>query len=65
MNDTLRRLYLGFYQNELTNLVRQHNASATEMWDELEKSVVTHVADDVRVSIRGQQAELIILKKMN
>ena len=53
------------YQNQLSTLVKQHNASAAEMWDELEKSVVTHVADDIRVSIRGQQAEMTILKKMN
>ena len=35
-----------------------------EAWDELEKSVVAHVADDVKVSIRGQAAELIIIKKL-
>ena len=53
------------YQNQLSTLVKQHNASAAEMWDELEKSVVTHVADDIKVSIRGQQAEMTILKRMN
>ena len=35
------------------------------MWDELEKSVVTHVADDIKVSIRGQQVEMTILKKLD
>ena len=58
-------LSMSAYQNQLSTLVKQHNASAAEMWDELEKSVVTHVADDIRVSIRGQQAEMTILKKMN
>ena len=53
------------YQNELSTLVKKKDQSALDMWDELEKSVVTHVADDVRVSIRGQQAEMTILKKMN
>ena len=52
------------YQNELSNLVKQKDQSALDMWDELEKSVVTHVADDVRVSIRGQQAEMTILKRI-
>ena len=33
-----------------------------EAWDELEKSVVANVADDVRVSIQGRRAELIIEK---
>lgn len=40
------------------------DARAREMWDELEKSVVSHVADDVKVAIRGRQAEMIIIKKM-
>ncbi len=38
---------------------------AKEAWDELEKSVVAHVADDVKVSIRGGTVEMTILKKMN
>ena len=51
------------YQNELRKQAAK-DGQARAMWDELEKSVVTHVADDVKVSIRGQQAELIIVKKM-
>ena len=46
----------------------QHCPSVTdaqrEVWDELEKSVVTHVADDVKVSIKGQNVEMIICKKL-
>ena len=38
--------------------------SAREAWDELEKSVVKHVADDIKVSIRSGTVEMIILKKM-
>ncbi len=33
-------------------------------WDELEKSVVAHVADDVRVFIRGSTAEMTIFKRI-
>lgn len=51
------------YQNELRSRVDK-DEQAREMWDELEKSVVTHVADDVKVAIRGQQAEMIIVKKL-
>ena len=36
----------------------------TETWDELEKSVVSNVADDIRVSIRGDEVEMIIDKRM-
>lgn len=53
------------YQNQLATMVKQNNAKAMEMWDELEKSVVTHVADDIKVSIRGQQVEMTILKKLD
>ena len=51
------------YQNALSSQMKT-SAAAREAWDELEKSVVAHVADDVRVSIRGRQVEMIIMKKM-
>jgi hypothetical protein len=51
------------YQNALTQL-RASDKSAQEAWDELEKSVVAHVADDVKVSIRGGQVEMTIIKKL-
>ena len=34
-----------------------------EAWDELEKSVIASVADDVIVGVKGKQAEIIIVKK--
>ncbi len=52
------------YQAELSVLVRQKDPASCEMWDELEKSVVAHVADEVRVSIHGSDAEMIIYKKL-
>ncbi len=50
------------YQKNLRHWM-VNDDKAREMWDELEKSVVTHVADDVKVSIRGGRAEMIIFKK--
>ena len=35
----------------------------TEKWDELEKSVIASVADDVIIGIKGKQADIIIVKK--
>ena len=35
----------------------------TEDWDELEKSVIAAVADDVIVGIKGKRADIIIVKK--
>ena len=37
---------------------------ADEARDELEKSVVAHVADDVKVSIKGRTVDLTIIKKL-
>ena len=36
---------------------------AREEWDELERSVVSHIADDITVSIRGYDVEIVISKK--
>ena len=35
----------------------------TEAWDELEKSVIASVADDVIVGVKGKCAEIVIMKK--
>ena len=35
----------------------------TEAWDELEKSVIASIADDVVVGVKGKRAEIIITKK--
>lgn len=35
----------------------------SEVWDELEKSVIASVADDVIVGVKGRQANIIIVKK--
>jgi hypothetical protein len=34
----------------------------TEAWDELEKSVIASVADNVTVGVRGKCAEIVIMK---
>ncbi len=38
-------------------------SEAAEEWDELEKSVIANLADDVRVWVRGDKARLVIDKK--
>ncbi len=52
------------YESALYSRVKQGDAAAKDAWDELEQSVVKHVADDVKVSIRNGLAEMIILKKL-
>ncbi len=51
------------YESALSARV-DRDEKAREAWDELEKSVVKHVADDVKVYIRGGVVEIVILKKM-
>ena len=52
------------YENALASRVKNNDSAAKEAWDELEKSVVARVADDVKVSIRGREVEMILVKKM-
>ena len=52
------------YENALSARVERNDAAAREAWDELEKSVVARVADDVKVSIKGRNVEMTIVKKM-
>ena len=53
------------YEDYLQNGIANHSREAQEAWDELEKSVVVHVADEVRVSIRGRRAAMTIFKKLS
>ena len=51
------------YEQALSRRVAEDDEAARQAWDELEKSVVAHVADDVKVSIRGSVVEMTIFKK--
>ena len=52
------------YRDQLRQYREQHRDANPEAWDELEKSVVAKVADDVKVSIRGREVEMTILKSL-
>ena len=52
------------YEEALASTRQENGETVQEARDELEKSVVAHVADDVKVSIRGRIVEMIIYKKM-
>ena len=52
------------YVDALSAKVQQNDPAAKEAWDELEVSVVAHVANDVKVSIKGRTVELTILKQL-
>ena len=46
---------------EYRNSVKKEEQA--EAWDELEKSVIASVADDVIVGVKGKCAEVVIIKK--
>ena len=52
------------YQTQIHQYVEQNREGAAEAWDELEKSVISHIADEVKVSIHGRDVEMVIFKKM-
>ena len=52
------------YETMLSNQKNDSDPRIREAWDELEKSVVNHVADDIKVFIRGRLVEMVITKKM-
>ena len=51
------------YRQTVKKNLEQEQEGAAEAWDELEKSVVSNLADDVKVSIQGRNVEMIIFKK--
>lgn len=52
------------YREELSEKQSQHISDVDEAWDELEKSVVANVADEIKVYIRGDQVEMVIFKTL-
>ena len=53
------------YRDQLRQYERQHQGADTRAaWDELEKSVVARVADDVKVYISGTTVEMTIFKRL-
>ena len=52
------------YRDQLRQYRELNERDKEQEWDELEKSVVARVADDVKVSIRGNSVEMIIVKRI-
>ena len=52
------------YKEQLRQYSEENREEAKDAWDELEKSVVGHIADDVKVFISGRTVEMTILKKI-
>ena len=52
------------YRDQLRQRREMDQKNGEEEWDELERSVVAKLADDVKVSIRGRTAEMTIVRKL-
>jgi hypothetical protein len=52
---------MALYKEDVQNHISE-NEKASEAWDELEKSIVANIADDVKVKIIGNDVEMIIIK---
>ena len=48
------------YKNRVKN--EAGDREATEAWDELERSIIANIADDVKVKILGNKVEIIVFK---
>ena len=51
------------YMWTLENYKNQAKKAKEEAWDELEKSVIASLADDVIVGVKGKKADIIVIKK--
>lgn len=48
--------------NQYKNAVLEKKEEAGEEWDELERSVIASVADDIIVGIKGKRADITVIK---
>lgn len=44
---------------------KEKSEDVKEVWDELEKSILANLADDLIVAIRGDEAEITVVKKFS
>lgn len=47
------------------NRYKDAERNKPEPWDELEKSIIANLADDVIVSVKGKNVEIVIMKNFN
>ena len=44
---------------------RKQNAGAEEVWDELEKSIVAKLSDEIKIAMKGSDVEITIFKSFS
>lgn len=53
------------YKKGIAGKAAEKDGEAAEAWDELEKSIVAKIADDVKVGIKGSDVELTVYKSFS
>ena len=62
MNSCIYQWSLDKYRHSVEES-KDSNEGSTKAWDELERSIVASIADDVKVGVKGNEVELVIEKK--
>ena len=60
--DMVRLWSMDVYKDEIKRRIGENEEEAEYAWDELEKSIVAKVADNVKVRIVGSNVEIIVYK---
>ena len=49
------------YKNQVKD--NKNNLALEEAWDELEKSIIANIADDIQVGVNANQVEIVVIKE--
>ncbi|MBQ7570075.1 MAG: hypothetical protein IJT22_04015, partial [Synergistaceae bacterium] len=49
------------YKNQVKD--NKNNLAWEEAWDELEKSIIANIADDIQVGVNASQVEIVVIKE--
>lgn len=60
-NQALDMAYANFWS--LDQFRKKNEAEKDEVWDELERSIIANIADDVVVGVQGSKVEIIVKKQ--
>ena len=51
------------YRSEVKRKMDQNDKKSANAWDELEKSIIANIADDVSVKVNGNNVEIVVYRK--
>ena len=51
------------YRTEVKRKMDQNDKKSANAWDELEKSIIANIADDVSLKVNGNNVEIVVYRK--